>query len=164
MNKGFLTLVSCFCLVALSAHSPAGQDQKAQDLACEISVSSDVRAVNKFFDARMIVRNISQKPIRVSTLSPGSRHVWEGNYQLIHNPDMWATNRPKPEIFAAKILTLYPGDTFSYPIEIGYEEKFFLERSLTISAGYTIPEDFALQYNTWSGYVKAEPVTVNVIW
>ena len=68
-------------------------------------------------------------------------------------------------MFVENIVTLNPKDTFTFQIKINYADgvKFWRGQPLTISSGYSTGEKFAKKYGTWSGAIKAKPVTVNVI-
>lgn len=168
----FTFLPACFCLLVLLGNStslPAAVKLKVreaggvQELACEVSTPSEVRVVDGWIEASLVIRNVSEKPIRICTLSSGSRHIWKGNYKQVFNPGWWKSNRPKPESFADQIVTLNPDDTFTFPIKIHYDAEFFRGQPLTISSGYSTDEGFAKQYDTWSGSIEAKPVTVRVV-
>jgi hypothetical protein len=148
-----------------SAKSNANQTGETEKLICEISVLPKVNVVAGWIDASLIIKNVSEEPVRISSLYSGARHIWKGNYQESFSPDWWKTNRPKPERFAEKIVTLSPNETFTIPFKIHYEynAEFFRGRPLTISSRYSISPTFAEQYGTWAGSIDAKPVTVNVI-
>jgi hypothetical protein len=165
-----LGLLSC-CLIAFAgslarpAQSHETKSAKPEDLTCEISIPSEVKVVDGWVKADLVVKNVSDKPVRISTLVSGSRHVGKGSYRETFSPDWWKSDRPRSEEFFEKIAVLYPHDTFTFPIAIHYEYhvEFFRGVPLTIEAGYSTGKEFAGQYGVWQGDIHAKPVTVTVI-
>ena len=162
------TLFCCLLLLLFVSHNSQSQEPeraKAQDLISEISIPSQVHVVDGRIEGQLILKNVTDRPLRICTLVSGSRHIWSGNYSQTFSPDWWNSNRPKPEKFFAGIVVLYPNDTFTLPIKIPYEynAEFFRGLPLTVSAGYSVGKDFAKQYDTWEGSTNAEPVTVTVL-
>lgn len=145
--------------------STADEVANAQDLTCEIAVPPEVHIIDGWIDASLIVRNVSAKPIRICTLVSGRRGVGKGSYTEIFSPDWWKSDRPRPANFAESLVTLYPDETFIFPIKIHYEYsvEFFRGLPLTISSGYRTGKEFAKQYDTWEGSIEAKPVSVTVV-
>jgi len=174
MKMLLMTSVYCFCLsiavkFTASAIAPSnlygGKAEGAQELACEISIPSEVYVNDGWIEGNFVVRNVSEHPVRICTFCSSSRSVWKGNYQEIFHPDWWKSDPPSPEMFVENILTLNPNDTFTFPFKVNYaySAKFWRGRPLTISSGYSTGKEFAKKYDTWSGKIEAKPVTVNVV-
>ena len=165
---------SYFCLLGLLSWSAVSvtsvepndsRTDEPQKLVCEISVAPEVKVIDGGIDAKLIIKNVSAEHVRISGLYSSSRHIWKGNYQENFSPDWWRSNKPKPEKFIEKILTLSPNQTLTIPFRIEYEHsaEFFRGQRLTISSRYSISKQFAELYGTWAGSIEAKPVTIDVV-
>ena len=143
-----------------SQKKPADRDQ---ELSCELSLPAEVRSVDGYFDASLVITNISDHRVRICTLTQGWRFVGKTDYREILRPDAWKSDRPRPEEFPKHIVTIEPGKSISIPLKITYYDEFLRGHPLTISVGYESQLEFARRYGTWSGSINSKPVTVKVI-
>lgn len=172
-NKAFLiTSIFCIFIVVISSTnsfllqiSKSKQVEDIEKLTCEISIPTKVRVLKGWINAKLIIKNVSNEPIKVCALYSGAPQIWRGHYEETFRPDFWRSDRPRPTKFVEKIMSLAPDEEFIIPLRINYENhlEFFRGHPLTITAGYSIGNEFAEQYRTWTGRIQAKPVTIDVI-
>ena len=133
-----------------------------KELSCYVSLPSEIRSVEGYFDANLVITNTSDHLVRICTLTQGWRSVRKAHYVEIVRPDLWKSDRPGPEEFPKKIVNIAPGKSVSIPLKIRYCDQFVRGKPLTISAGYETGAAFARMYGTWSGSIRSKPVTVTV--
>jgi hypothetical protein len=112
--------------------------------------------------AELVLSNQTGKPMRLCTLVNGPRSgTADGSwFSATLRPDWWKSDSPTDEMSAKHIVTLAPGKSIQLPLGAGVTNS--VSGSLKIEAGYAIGDEFAKRHNTWSGKVKAEPITVKV--
>jgi len=138
-------------------------DERDKELSCEFSLPSEVRAVDGYIDASLVITNISDHLVRICTLIGGWRSVGRTDYTEVLCPDFWKSDGPRPEEFPKHIVTIESGKSISIPFKIIYYDEILRGHPLTISVRYETGPAFAKRYGTWSGSIHSKPVTVNVI-
>ena len=137
--------------------------EKDEELSCELSLPSEARSVDGYLSVNFVITNISDHLVRLSDLTQGWRSVGRTDYEEVLRPDVWKSDRPRPEEFLRHIITIEPGKSASLPLKIKYYDEFQWGVPLTISVGYETQPAFANRYGTWSGSIQSKPVTVNVV-
>jgi hypothetical protein len=137
--------------------------ERDRELVCELSLPSEVRSVDGYFNTNLVITNISDHLIRICTLTQGWRFVGRTDYTEVLRPDFWKSDRPKPEEFPDHVVAIEPGKSISIPLKIRYYDEIVRGHPLTISVGYETESEFAKRYGTWSGSIRSKPVMVNVI-
>src|SRR6266849_4859649 len=74
-------------------------DERDKELSCEFSLPSEVRAVDGYIDASLVITNISDHLVRICTLIGGWRSVGRTDYTEVLCPDFWKSDGPRPEEF-----------------------------------------------------------------
>lgn len=135
--------------------------KKSGGLSCKIVAPCDSKVTNGYLDAVLILENTGEHPVRVCTLYAERQQMSFGRgwAEVEINPGWWKSDSPPPDDFARHTVTINPGFSLSLPFKVTYANG----NPLKFSAVYEINERFAKQYNTWSGRVEAEPITVNVV-
>ncbi len=135
--------------------------KKSAGLSCKILAPCNSKATNGYVDAVLILENTGEHPVRVCTLYAERQHTSFGRgwAEVEINPGWWKSDSPSPDEFAKHTVTINPGFSLGLPFKVTYANG----NPLKFSAAYEIDERFAKQYNTWSGRVEAEPITVNVV-
>jgi hypothetical protein len=149
-----------------SSPSSLAQDkptERDRELSCELSLPTEVRAVDGYIDASLAITNISDQLVRICTLTQGWRSVGKTDYTEVLRPDVWKSDRPRAEEFPKHIVAIEPGKRISIPLKIRYYDEILRGHPLTISVGYETEPTFAKRYGTWSGSIRSKPVMVNVI-
>ena len=108
-------------------------------------------------EAELVLTNEGDKPLRVCTLF-GSFPAGPTKYEF--RAGWFKSDRPTPEQFEKRIVTLQPGKSVSLPFTLGDVDR--TKDAYTISAAYEVEEEFAKAHDAWKGRVEAKPVTVPV--
>ena len=163
----FLTRVVLLFLLACAGRAQAPPTEMAvkPELTCEISIPVQAPLVNGCVNGGLVIKNVSEQAIKICILVAGFRTVGKGSYSEVLCPDCWKSDSPRAEDFTKSMIVLNPKDTFTIPISIDYYSRieYFGGRPLTISSGYSIRKQFAEEYGTWEGSIRAKPVTVTVL-
>ena len=141
------------CTNPVSFSSPPGQQS---GLSCSIAIPKSSTPKNGQLEAKLVLTNTAQVPIRVCTLCMGWRSTATGLFHIQLDPANWKSAHPTLEQSAKEISTIQPGNSISIPFVILLTQ----DARLRVTAGYGVGEDFAHKLNVWSGYVTAEPVIV----
>jgi len=157
-----------FILINLSATSVFAQKLEAipvndnSELTFEIAVPLPARVIEGYWiEAHVILKNVSQKPVKICTLWSRAGHVWMDNYRVNFYPDdKWIDYPPKN--FAEKFIALAPDESFTFQTKIHYVPEQVRNQHLTVSSDFYISKKFAKHYSTWSGLIKAKTVTINI--
>ena len=150
-------------LAVTSSSARPSQTEKNKELSCELSLRSEVHAVDGYFDANLLMTNISDHLVRICTLTQEWRTVGRTDYRVVLRPDFWKSDSPRPQEFPRHIVSIEPGQSISLPLKFRYYDELQRLRPLTISVGYETLPAFANRYGTWAGSVQSKPVTVNVV-
>lgn len=137
--------------------------EKAAELSCKVSIPSEVHVVDGYIDANLVIKNTSEHPVKICTLTQGWRSIWKSNYDEVFRPDRWKSDSPRPDEFLKHIVSIEPEKNISLPFKVMYNAEFITGHPLTITAGYETGEEFARRYGIWFGSIRAKPVTVTVI-
>ena len=140
-------LVSLLVLAAFIAPAIPAEPAASPELTCEISISPKLDA-NNGFPASLIIKNVSQKPVRICTMCQGWRSEGAegiGTYEISFTPESWKSDSPSLEELSKHIVTLAPGETVSLPFTLRGAPY------IKITAGYGVSKAFAEKLGIWHG-------------
>lgn len=136
------------------------QDSDKAELICFIEVPDEVTVVQGRVELHFVMRNVTNREVRITTLIGGGGHLWPGHYEATFS-NFWITNRPKPKQIRKGIKSIDPGESVRLPLPIMWNTAYLDEHgSLTVMASYTVGKEFGEAYDVWYGYLKAQPVLI----
>lgn len=152
----YKTASSAGLIMPQNIKPPPQQQQPA--LSGKIAAPDKLRFVNGSAEAKLVLMNTSQETVRVYTLYQEWRVTGGDKFTVLLSPDHWKSDAPPLEEVARHYVNLKPSEQVSLPFHVIETNT----ETLSISAEYKIDREFARKYETWSGTVKADPITVRV--
>jgi hypothetical protein len=149
-------------MAALSAAMQDATDPNKAELTCKIEIADDVSIVDGRIPVTLVITNVSDYNIMLSTMCGGGSGRWTGNFEINMKPDFWVSDQPRPDQIQAKIILMQPHDSFRMPMDVPWDLEWLDDDgSLTVGASYSVGKKYGELYRVWHGYIKAEPVKIS---
>jgi hypothetical protein len=148
LRKWILFALLAISVTANGATSPLSM----QGLSCELVIPSFVPNDKGVIQAKMVLKNIGEKPIKLCVWPPPRLSIAPDSLEENFSPDskVWKDGPPQLKDYADHVIVLQPGKTAEFPFEITANNGKWPS---AVSVIYGTGKPLAEKLGVWQGYI-----------